>query len=178
MKLNRGITIISLVIVIILLLIIAGISVGAGQGVIKKSELENEKTNMLLIKAKAKQYLENASFQLGTSFEKLTDKNEKSARIESAKAELKGTQITSDNIAQFSNFISQNDLNATNVFYYFLSDSDLSDMGIGDVKSDEKNGIFVDKYDLANNEIEVYNSKGYEEDSKTYYSLTDIENLN
>ena len=51
-------------------------------------------------------------------------------------------------------------------------------MGIGDVKSDEKNGIFVVKYDLANNEIEVYNSKGYEEDSKTYYSLTDIENLN
>ena len=178
MKLNRGITIISLIIVIILLLIIAGISVGAGQGVIKKSELENEKTNMLLIKAKTKQYLENASFQLGTSFEKLTDENEKSARIESAKAELKGTQITSDNIAQFSNFISQNDLNATNVFYYFLSDSDLSDMGIGDVKSDEKNGIFVVKYDLANNEIEVYNSKGYEEDSKTYYSLTDIENLN
>ena len=178
MGLNRGITIMSLVVVIILLLIIAGISVGGGQEILKKTELENEKTNMLLIKAKTKQYLENASFQLGTSFEKLTDESEKNTRIESAKAELKGTQITSDNIAQFSNFISQNDLSTTNVFYYFLSNNDLSDMGIGDIKSDDKSGIFVVKYDIDNNEIEVYNSKGYEEDSKTYYSLTDIEKLN
>ena len=66
MREDRGITITTLVITIIVLLIIAGISAGTGNKVIKSSELENVKTNMLLIKAKGKEYVENANFKLGT----------------------------------------------------------------------------------------------------------------
>ena len=50
---------------------------------------------MLLIEVKGKEYVENGNFNLGTSFDKLTDENEKNKRIELAKSKLKGTEITS-----------------------------------------------------------------------------------
>ena len=37
---------------------------------------------MLLIEVKGKEYVENGNFNLGTSFDKLTDENEKNKRIE------------------------------------------------------------------------------------------------
>ena len=80
MKSNKGITMVTLIITIIILLIIAGISVGAGNKIIKSSELENIKTNMLLVKVKAKEYTENANFKLGTSIDSLSEE-EKSSRI-------------------------------------------------------------------------------------------------
>ena len=50
MKRNNGITMVALIITIILILILAGIPIGVGSKVIKQSELENLKTNMMLIK--------------------------------------------------------------------------------------------------------------------------------
>ena len=98
MKENKGITMVTLIITIIVLLIIAGISIGTGNKVIKSSELENVKTNMLLIKAKGKEYVENANFKLGTNLDNLTDED-KNNRITAAKAELKeGKEITDENI--------------------------------------------------------------------------------
>ena len=80
MKKNKGITMVALVITIVLLLILAGISIGTGGNIIKRTELENLKTGMLLIEVKGKEYVENANFNLGTGFEKLTDETEKSKR--------------------------------------------------------------------------------------------------
>ena len=77
---NKGITMIVLVITIALLLILAGISIQGGGSIIKRADLENLKTDMLLIKVKGKEYVENANFNLGTSFDKLTDETEKSKR--------------------------------------------------------------------------------------------------
>ena len=81
MKKNKGITMIVLVITIALLLILAGISIQGGSSIIKRADLENLKTDMLLIKVKGKEYVENGNFNLGTSFDKLTDENEKNKRI-------------------------------------------------------------------------------------------------
>ena len=81
MKKNKGITMVALVITIVLLLILAGISIGTGGNIIKRTELENLKTGMLLIEVKGKEYVENGNFNLGTSFDKLTDENEKNKRI-------------------------------------------------------------------------------------------------
>ena len=91
MKKNKGITMVALVITIVLLLILAGISIGTGGNIIKRTELENLKTGMLLIEVKGKEYVENANFNLGTGFEKLTDETEKSKRIDAAKSKLKTT---------------------------------------------------------------------------------------
>ncbi len=184
MEKNNGITIVSLIITIIILLILAGISIGTGNKVIKSSELENVKTNMLLIKAKGKEYVENANFKLGTNFDNLTgaDKQkDKQNRITAAKKELKGEEITDCNIFNQNMGITQETItndNANYIYYYKLRENDLKDMGLSKVKLDEKNGYYVIKYNIKNVEVEVYNTLGYEKDGNRYYSLTELQNLN
>ena len=84
MKKNKGITMVTLVITIVILLILAGVSIGVGNNIIKKSELENLKTNMLLIEVKGKEYVENANYNLGTTIDTVSEE-EKSNRIQKAK---------------------------------------------------------------------------------------------
>lgn len=176
MEKNKGITMIVLVITIALLLILAGISIQGGSSIIKRADLENLKTDMLLIKVKGKEYVENANFNLGTSFDKLTDENEKSKRIEMAKSKLKGTEI--QNASELSKFgitsdqfeREKNNLN----LYYTLSASDLEEIGMQDVSS---KGQYIIKYNIKDMTIEIYNTQGFENGDKTYYSLSELENL-
>lgn len=177
---NKGITMISLVLTVIILLILAGISIGAGSNIITKSKLENIKTDMMLIKVKGKEYVENANYSLGTGFDKITDENEKNTRIENAKSKLKGTEIEEDNgldsiIGINSDKFQEEKQNLT--YYYKLSTKDLEDIGISNVKSDEKNGEYIIKYDIKNVEIEIYNTQGFKNENKNYYSLNELENL-
>ena len=65
-KKENGITLIALGVTIIVLLIIASIGVYSGKETIKKAQLEEMRTNMLLIQAKSKEYVEEANFK--TSF--------------------------------------------------------------------------------------------------------------
>lgn len=175
MKDNKGITMVVLVITIIVLLIIASISIGEGNKVIERSQLENLKTNMLLVKAKAKEYVESANFNLGTSFNTLSE-TDKTTRIAKAKEKLIGTEITDPN--KYSSSIGSTASDNINLIYYYeLSTSEINNIGLTNVKSDEKNGVYVIKYDLKNVEIEIYNTKGFKSGNKTCYALTDIENL-
>ena len=176
MEKNKGITMIVLVITIALLLILAGISIQGGSSIIKRADLENLKTDMLLIKVKGKEYVENANFNLGTSFDKLTDETEKSKRIGMAKSKLKGTEI--QNASELSKFgvtsdqfeQEKNNLN----LYYTLSTSDLEEIGMQDVSS---KGQYIIKYNIKDMTIEIYNTQGFENGDKTYYSLSELENL-
>ena len=172
MKNNNGITMITLVITIIILLILAGVSIGTGNNIIKQSNLENIKTNMLLIKVKAKEYVENANFKLGTNFETSTDKE---SRIIGAKEELKGEEINDTSIFNENIDISKEQLTTDNsnyIYYYKLTTENLVK-----VKSDERNGWYIIKYDIKNSEIEVYNTKGFKNKENTYYSLSDLQNI-
>lgn len=177
MKENKGITMVALVITIVLLLILAGISIGQGNKVIKASELENLKTNMLLIKVKAKEYVENANFKLGTNFENATDK---ATRVENAKAELEGEEITDISTIKGNINISQETIsndNANYIYYYKLSTDNLTDIGITKVESNEKDGWYIIKYDIKNLGIEIYNTNGFENEGTKYYSLTELQNV-
>lgn len=174
MREDRGITLTTLVITIIVLLIIAGISAGTGNKVIKSSELENVKTNMLLIKAKGKEYVENANFKLGTNFENSPDKEN---RITTAKAELKGEEITDASTINQNMGITQEMISRDYIYYYKLSKDDLTTMGLSNVKSDENN-VYIIRYNLKDVEVEVYNTLGFERDGKKYYSLNELQNLN
>ena len=80
---TKGITLISLAITIIILLILAGISIYSGKGVIQKAKLEELKTNMLLIQAKAKEYVEEVNFRMGIGTEE-----EKIERRDTARQEI------------------------------------------------------------------------------------------
>lgn len=180
MEKNNGITMVALVITVIILLILSGISINAGSNIITKSKLENIKTDMMLIKVKGKEYVENANFNLGTSFEKLTDENEKNTRLENAKTKLKGTEI--ENIENLDSKLSITsdkfkEEKENMIYYYKLSTQDLENMGIENVKSDEKNGEYIIKYDIKNIEIEIYNTQGFKNEDKYYYSLSELESL-
>lgn len=51
------------------------------------------------------------------------------------------------------------------------------DMGLKNVKSDEKDGYYIVKYDLKNSTIEIYNTEGFEDEGNVVYSLTDIKQV-
>lgn len=177
MKKNRGVTMLSLVITIVLLLIIAGISIGTGGNVIKRSQLENLETNMLLIKGKAKEYVENANFKLGNNIENVTDKEN---RIEEAKKQLVGEIITQGDIFNGIDNITTEKIkeDETNyIYYYKISTQDLTNMGLSNVYSDDEKGWYIIKYNIKNTEIEIYNTKGFENQNNKYYTLTQIQDL-
>lgn len=167
---NKGITMISLVITIIVLTIIATISINIGSNMIKKAGLESLKTNMLLIKTKGKEYVENANFKLGPGIDSAEDKE---TRIGRAKEELKGTQISISS-SDLSDKVDISDDTEEYTLYYELSTSDLEDMGIKNVESDNENGKYIMKYNIKEAKVEeVYNTKGY----NGSYSLTDIDKI-
>ena len=167
---QKGITLIALIITIIVLLIIAGITVYSGKDSIRKANLEGLKTNMLLIQTKAKEYIENASFQLGVN-----PGDDKWTKAETyLQGEDKGTKVESggDMATTLINIgIKSEDIQTGKV--YQLSTSNLEKMGINNVQSDSENGYNIIVYDLDNTTAEIYNTIGY--DNK--YSLTDIERI-
>ena len=159
MKKNEGITMLVLVITVILLLILSGISINTGNNIIKRANLENLKTNMLLIEVK---------------------ENEKNKRIELAKSKLKGTEITSvsDLNSNFGITQEQFQQEQTNlIFYYKLTKEDLEELGMCNEDSNNQKGGYIIKYDLKNMELEIYNTIGFKSGDKTYYSLSELENL-
>ena len=166
---NKGITLVALTITIIILLIIAWISISAGGNMIKKANLEALKTNMLLIKTKGKEYVENANFKLGPKFDTAEDKQ---TRIDNAKTELKGTIATSDEVAQIKNKIGENKVDTDYTFYSELTMSNLEEMGIKGVQL-EDNETYIIRYEIDSMEVEVYNTLGY----NGKYSLTDIDKI-
>ena len=160
-KNNKGITLIALTITIIILLILASITIYSGKESIKKAQLESLKTNMLLIKAKAKEYVEQASFKNGVN---------KSEISEEAKNELKGKE------ANASDYSKQNiTINGGEILYKLTSDN-LKEMGLKDVKLGSNEEYLV-KYNIKDVTVEVYNKSGYENNGNTVYSLSELEKI-
>ena len=160
-KNNKGITLIALTITIIILLILASITIYSGKESIKKAQLESLKTNMLLIKAKAKEYVEQASFKNGVN---------KSEISEEAKNELKGKE------ANASDYSKQNiTINGGEILYKLTSDN-LKEMGLKDFKLGSNEEYLV-KYNIKDVTVEVYNTSGYENNGTTVYSLSELEKI-
>lgn len=63
LKNNKGITLIALIITVIVMLIIASISIYGGSKIVKQAKKEDVKTNMLLLQAEIKNFVEQARFE-------------------------------------------------------------------------------------------------------------------
>ena len=162
---NKGITLVALTITIIILLIIAGISISAGGNMIKKANLEGLKTNMLLIQAKAKQYVEEANFKIGKSTEDTNKISEVRNEIYVEKAKL---DVATNEI--------KNKINVTGDNFYVLTKADnkdtYSEWGLD--KIDLENGeYYVIEFNEKDLTVEVYNTLGF----NGKYSLTDIDKI-
>ena len=162
---NKGITLVALTITIIILLIIAGISISAGGNMIKKANLEGLKTNMLLIQAKAKQYVEEANFKIGKSTEDASKISEVRNEIYVEKAKL---DVATNEV--------KNKINVTGDNFYVLTKADnkdtYSEWGLD--KIDLENGeYYVIEFNEKDLTVEVYNTLGF----NGKYSLTDIDKI-
>lgn len=156
MRETKGITMIALTITIVVMIILAGVTINYGMDLLKNVKLQDLRTNMLLIQAKAKEYVEEVNFQLVN----VTDEAEK-------------TKIKNENLKGISLSDSSIDSNVTSAAeatgkiegekadYYYLTPENLNEMGLEDMNPEEY-GYFIVKYDIENISVDVINTKGYQ----------------
>ncbi len=133
LKGEKGITIVALIIMIIVMLILVAVGVEFGMESIDKAKLEDIKTDMLSIKAKAKIVVEQYNYK----------------EIDG----LVGTQITNEDANKINVNISSDAEN-----FRKWSSSDLGDQGLSTIEGDK----YIVHYDIDNpNNCEVYYLKGY-----------------
>ncbi len=167
MEKQRGVTLVALVITVILLLILASIGFYYGNNVIKQANLESLKTDMLLIQAKAKEYVEEATFKMGI--------NPDDAKKEQAREEV---YITTAKLKKLSQATTEDGLNipsgiTTNDNFYYVTREALKQMGIENIETGENAGEYLIEFDENNATAEIYNTKGY----GGKYSLTEIDKI-
>lgn len=162
---TEGITLVALSITIIVLLILAGIAVYSGKETIQKAKLEELKTNMLLIKAKAKESVEEANFKMGIN---PNDDKKKEVRGEVYGTDSEdGAQLKK---AEESEIPSSFGISDTTTCYWLTSEAQ-NNWGLSKMESDERE--YLIQFDEENVAVEIYNTEGY--DGK--YSLTEIEQI-
>lgn len=157
---NRGITLVALVVTIIVLLILAGIGINTGISSMEKVKLEELKTNMLLIEAKARECVEEANFRMGGSTEETVVD---AVRTEIYEVNNKLEKADSTNVPNNTGEIDLTDC-------YVITQETFDLWGLNKIKLSEDEKYLV-KFNESEIKVEVYNTKGY--DGK--YSLTEIE---
>ncbi len=159
-KQSKGITLISLVITIVILLIIAGISINAGKEALKMAKLEALKTNMLLIQAKGREYVEDVAFKMGKDPDeaKMEEVRQK-VYIEEAKLE-KAQEIP-------ANFGITNTEGC-----YWLTQEAQESWALNKIQL-AKDERYLIQFKETDQTVEIYNTLGY----KGSYSLTDIDKI-
>ena len=160
LKNEKAITLVALVITIIILLILAGIGINTGISSMEKVKLEELKTNMLLIEAKARECVEEANFRMGGSTEETVVD---AVRTEIYEVNNKLEKADSTNVPNNTGEIDLTDC-------YVITQETFDLWGLNKIKLSEDEKYLV-KFNESEIKVEVYNTKGY--DGK--YSLTEIE---
>lgn len=156
---EKGITLVALAVTIIVLLILASIGINYGRDTIKKAQLEELRTNMLLIEAKAKEYVEEANFKMGISPD------------DAKKAEVRQeVYVDTAKLQPATNISAPSGIPVKDCYVVTQETMDL--WGLDDMELEDGENYLI-KFDDTNATVEIYNTLGY--DGK--YSLTDIDNL-
>lgn len=169
MKNNKGVTLASLVITIIVLLIIAGITTNLSNEIIKQAKLQDLKTNMLLIQAKAKTLAEEVNFETANLDPNNTEHAEKIGTIKTNK--LIGTAFESCTETIKTAATSAGVTEPTD--FYYLSQENLLQMGIN-IEVPE-GAYYLVKYNFEDTEV-VYTA-GYKYEGVVYYKLSELNNI-
>ena len=147
LKVEKGITLVALVITVVLMLILVGVGVKFGKKAMNQANLEDIKTDMISIKTRAKIVAEQYNFK----------------DIDT----LVGNEITAEEAGKL-NLAEQWKENSDKILKW--SSSDLANQNLGAIEGD----IYVVSYDLENpSNCEVYYLEGYE----GKYSLTELQGL-
>ena len=155
---NTGITLIALSILVLVLLILAAITISTGMETIEKAKLEELRTNMLLIQAKARESVEEATFKMGIN----PDENKKNQVRNEIYIEKAGLEKAEDVPSNFG-------ITDTSTCYWLTN---LASWGLNEIKTESGERYLV-QFNETDVTVEVYNTKGY----KGNYSLTQIDQL-
>ena len=153
----KGITLIALMITVVILLILVGISVYEGSSMIKKAQLEEIKTNMLLIQAKSKEYVEEAIFKMGIN---PTDEKKNEVRQE--------VYVNEAGLEKAGSIPSQFGFSDTSLSYW-LTLTAQENWGLSELELEEGEKYLI-RFNEENETVEVYNTLGYD----GLYSLEEI----
>lgn len=170
MKNENGKSNILLIIIIILIIIAVGVAIEYLKKMLTISNLQDLKTNMLIMQAETKKGLDNVCFQTAN----LDKENEENLnKINQIKeANLKGIKLA-DSSEEVKKSVEQlpSEVEIDENCYY-LDDETLSRMGI-DEKRIKQYEYFIAKYDFSKITVEIISTKGYNEN----YTLTQINQL-
>jgi len=160
---EKGITLIALTITIIVLIIIAGISIQGGTTAIKMARLEEIKTNMLLMQAKARQLVEDVNFKMGIEPDKKTPEEKENIRrqVYEEEAKLEKAQDIPENFG----------IENTSTCYW-LTEEAQKNWGLDKMEIGDKEAYLIQfkENDLS---VEIYSTVGYNEK----FSLTEIDKI-
>ena len=165
MKKEKGITILSLILTIVLLGILASVTLYSSRETIDKAKLEELRTNMLLIQAKAQEYVEQANFKIGI---KPTDEAQL-ADYESKKQTVREEVYVGEAKLEKANPSESSNIDITDNFYKVTQEA-LKNWKLDTIEMKDNESYLI-AFDDENAKVEIYNTKGY----KAHYSLTDID---
>ena len=164
---NKGITMIALIITIVVLSIIAGIAITGGRSTIEKAKLESLKTNMMLIKAKALECVEEVNFKLGPNNQKIDEIATIRENVyESATENSAKLKKVSELKIAIPSAIPQDET------VYWVTEDTMNNWGISKIEI-SKGEAYLVKFNESEAKVEIYNTIGF--DGK--YSLTDISEI-
>ena len=163
-KRNKGITLIALIITIIIMLILAGITLYESKNLINEAKIEEVKTNMLLIEAKAREYVEEVNFKMGPQ----KDATKKAEAIQEVYITKVGLVAANDaSLAISVPTDSGIDLSKC----YAVTETALNNMGLNKIEL-QHGEYYLIKFNEEEAVVEeIYNTLGYEGN----YSLTQLE---
>jgi len=185
LKEEKGITLIALVITVILLFIIGGISIMGGTDLVNTAKAETVETNMLTIKAKAKEYIENVDSknwalddkEVKDEYDRLTKKEfENRKQLTGDKYQL--TLIDDTNKTTYINYSTWYIDTTDKYTYYALDKKALDKMDLSNIYEDGK--VYIVRYPLEDGNIEnlkmdIIYANGIEYKDVTYYNLSELE---
>ena len=158
MRNESGKSIVILIIMTILIAIGASVIINYAKEMVKETEAQDLRTNMLLIEAEAKKGLEEVCFK---TVNLNVTKKEDLTKINEAKKENLVGIILSEAPAE----VQEASKNVTNFTFdencYYLDVATLEQMGIKDI-NEKEDGYIIVKYNFSNADVEVINTKGYD----------------
>lgn len=165
-KENKGITLVALTIMIVIILILAGTTIYSGKKIIQETKLEGLKTNMLLIEAKARGYVEEVNFKMGPE----KDATKKEEAIQQIYIDEVGFKKADD--ASLSISVPQGsgiDLSSC----YCVTQDALKNMGLEKIETEEGEYYLIQFNEDDAIVVNIYNTIGY----KGNFSLSQLEAL-
>ena len=166
-KKTNGVTLAALVVTIIVLAIIASIAIYSGKEMVEKAQIEELKTNMLLIQAKSKEYVEKVNFKIGIDSSKKTDEEKQTIRDE-----IYGTASEDGAQLEKATDIPANFKISNTSTCYWLTPAAQKKWGLEQIELEEKERYLI-QFNETEETVEIYNTIGYE----GKYSLTDINKM-